>query len=134
MLEVTRWVDYASKYGVGYMLSDGSVGVYFNDSTKIILEPSGLSFDYITRRTQEKPEDRSTYSWEKHPEELKKKVLLLRNFKNYMTSDTLERKVSAVESSRVETGWCFRGDIKLETRDWQGGPSRRLGSCAFVAG
>lgn len=67
---VTRWVDYASKYGVGYILSDGSVGVYFNDSTKIILEPSGLSFDYITRRTQEKPEDRSTYSWENYPEEL----------------------------------------------------------------
>lgn len=25
------------RYGVGYILSDGSVGVYFNDSTKIIL-------------------------------------------------------------------------------------------------
>lgn len=92
---VTKWVDYASKYGVGYILSDGSIGVYFNDSTKIILVPSGDLFDYITRRTPEKAEERNTYSWENYPEEIKKKVILLRNFKNYMTTDALERKDGA---------------------------------------
>ncbi|CAK8997796.1 unnamed protein product [Durusdinium trenchii] len=103
---VTKWVDYASKYGVGYILSDGSVGVYFNDSTKIILAASGDVFDYITRRTQEKPEERNTYSWEKYPEELKKKVILLRNFKSYMTADALERKdgASAGTSSLKSAG------------------------------
>ena len=29
--------DSSLRYGVGYILSDGSIGVYFNDSTKIIL-------------------------------------------------------------------------------------------------
>ena len=29
--------DVILRYGVGYILSDGSIGVYFNDSTKIIL-------------------------------------------------------------------------------------------------
>jgi polo-like kinase 1 len=92
-LWVTKWVDYSSKYGVGYMLSDGSLGVYFNDSTKIIL--AGKSFDYITRRTQERPEQRNTYTFEDYPEELKKKVTLLRHFKNYMTADSLERRDGA---------------------------------------
>jgi len=96
---VTKWVDYASKYGVGYILSDASIGVYFNDSTKIILVPSGDFFDYITRRTPERAEERNTYSWENYPEELKKKVILLRNFKNYMVTDALERKDGASTGS-----------------------------------
>jgi len=92
---VTKWVDYSSKYGVGYILSDGSVGVYFNDSTKIILAPEGCIFDYVTRRTQEKPEVRSTHTLDNYPDELKKKVTLLRHFKNYMLTDVLEKKDGA---------------------------------------
>lgn len=94
-LWVTKWVDYSSKYGVGYILSDGSIGVYFNDSTKIILVPDGSQFDYVTRRTQEKPEARTTHSFEDYPEDLKKKVTLLRHFKNYMVTDVLEKKDGA---------------------------------------
>lgn len=94
-LYVTKWVDYSSKYGVGYILSDGSVGVYFNDSTKIILVPDCSLFDYVTRRTQEKPEVRSTHTLDNYPEELKKKVTLLRHFKNYMLTDVIEKKDDA---------------------------------------
>lgn len=94
-LWVTKWVDYSSKYGVGYILSDGSVGVYFNDSTKIILAPDSSTFDYVTRRTQEKPEVRSTHTLDSYPDELKKKVTLLRHFKNYMLTDVLEKKDGA---------------------------------------
>ena len=36
-LWVTKWVDYTSKYGLGYLSCNGSVGIYFNDSSKIIL-------------------------------------------------------------------------------------------------
>ena len=32
---VTRWIDYSSKYGLGYMLSNRGVGVIFNDNTQI---------------------------------------------------------------------------------------------------
>ena len=39
---VKKWVDYSGKYGLGYLLSNGATGVYFNDSTKIILDPKGL--------------------------------------------------------------------------------------------
>lgn len=36
---VKKWVDYSSKYGLGYLLSNGGTGVFFNDSTKIVLDP-----------------------------------------------------------------------------------------------
>jgi polo-like kinase 1 len=94
-LWITKWVDYSSKYGVGYMLSDSSVGVYFNDSTKIIVSPKGDRFDYITRRTQDKPEVRTNHSVEDYPEDLKKKVTLLRHFTNYMLTDRFEKKDGA---------------------------------------
>jgi len=38
---VKKWVDYSTKYGLGYLLSNGNVGVFFNDSTKIILDSKG---------------------------------------------------------------------------------------------
>lgn len=34
---VKKWVDYSSKYGLGYLLSNGCTGIYFNDSSKMIL-------------------------------------------------------------------------------------------------
>jgi len=36
---IVSWVDYCNKYGMGYALTDGSVGVYFNDSTTCVLSP-----------------------------------------------------------------------------------------------
>lgn len=51
---VKKWVDYSSKYGLGYYLSNGATGVFFNDSTKIILDPNGHTFDYMERRTSDR--------------------------------------------------------------------------------
>lgn len=36
---IVSWVDYCNKYGMGYALTDGSVGVYFNDSSTLVLSP-----------------------------------------------------------------------------------------------
>lgn len=35
-ITVKKWIDYSSKYGIGYILSNNMIGVYFNDSTKIL--------------------------------------------------------------------------------------------------
>jgi len=43
---VVKWADYSSKYGMGYLLSNGHVGAYFNDKTKILLSPKGNKFMY----------------------------------------------------------------------------------------
>jgi hypothetical protein len=34
-LFVSKWIDYSNKCGFGFQLSDKSVGVLFNDSTRI---------------------------------------------------------------------------------------------------
>lgn len=38
-LFVIKWIDYSNKYGLGFQLSDKSVGVLFNDSTKMSYTP-----------------------------------------------------------------------------------------------
>ena len=48
---MTKWVDYSTKYGLGYLLSDNSAGVFFNDSTKIVAEEKATVFYYYERKT-----------------------------------------------------------------------------------
>jgi len=33
---VQKWIDYSSKYGLGYLLSNKVIGIYFNDNTKML--------------------------------------------------------------------------------------------------
>jgi len=40
-LWVTKWVDYSNKYGFGYQLSDGTVGILYNDTTRMLLQTDG---------------------------------------------------------------------------------------------
>ena len=39
---VTKYVDYSSKYGLGYLLADGTAGLVFKDLSRITLSPDGL--------------------------------------------------------------------------------------------
>jgi len=86
-LWVTRYVDYTSKYGLGFLFNDGSAGVYFNDSTKAVLAPKGDEFIYVERkkvgdaRMEQIPE---YYTLAEFPESLQKKVTLLKHFRNYL--------------------------------------------------
>ncbi|GAA5830766.1 hypothetical protein JCM11251_001067 [Rhodosporidiobolus azoricus] len=101
---LTSWVDYTHKYGTAYALTDGTAGVYFNDSTTMVLSPDKEHFDYITNRrnnvyvrknynlsdlaTNPPPSSSSTSA-----AELDRKSYLLRYFEDYM-SKTLRRDVS----------------------------------------
>ncbi|KAI3384445.1 hypothetical protein SNEBB_001280 [Seison nebaliae] len=84
-LWVAKWVDYSDKYGLGYALCDDSVGVLFNDSTRLILTPDGESLQYIQRNGHE-----LFYSSETFPDSLYKKFVLLKYFKNYMKDNLLK--------------------------------------------
>jgi len=103
---VTRYVDYTSKYGLGFLFSDGSAGVYFNDSTKAVVAPKGENFIYVERkkssdtnggRIEQVPE---THTLSKHPETLQKKVTLLKHFRNYLIEQH-KRDDSIEEDLRV---------------------------------
>lgn len=84
---VKKWVDYSSKYGLGYLLCNTASGVFFNDSTKIIMGINGQVFYYYERKLinqNEKQDVMSTYSLTDYPKDLQKKVTLLQHFRSYL--------------------------------------------------
>ena len=83
-LWVKKWVDYSSKYGLGYMLSNGCAGVFFNDSSKIIGDPAGENFQYMYRPSLSQDEETVTYAFNVYPAEFNKKVTLLKHFKKHL--------------------------------------------------
>jgi polo-like kinase 1 len=67
-----------------------SSGVYFNDSTKTILEANGDEFQYIERKRNSGESPRSSepviasHTLANYPDPLQKKVTLLKHFRNYL--------------------------------------------------
>ena len=85
---VVKWLDYSSKYGVGYILSNGFCGVYFNDATKIILNPNTSTFYYEERSIIDNTKEIIEFhQLNNYPDVLKKKVTLLKLFKDYLLKD-----------------------------------------------
>ncbi|KAF2356292.1 POLO box domain [Trinorchestia longiramus] len=85
MVWISKWVDYSDKYGLGYQLCDDSIGVLFNDFTKLQLLPDGENIHYIERNLTEHYHTLSVF-----PQSLYKKVTLLRYFRNYMNEHLLK--------------------------------------------
>ena len=83
-LWVVKWVDYSNKYGLGYMLSNGCAGVYFNDASKIIANRNGEFFQYISRSGNGREEIMVQHSLAAFPTELQKKVTLLQHFRKHL--------------------------------------------------
>ncbi|TUV13731.1 Serine/threonine-protein kinase PLK1 [Bagarius yarrelli] len=69
----------------GYQLCDNSVGVLFNDSTRLIMYEDGDSLQYIDRGGAE-----SYLSVRSYPAALSKKITLLKYFRNYMSEHLLK--------------------------------------------
>ena len=97
---VKKWVDYSSKYGLGYLLSNGFSGVFFNDSSKIILNPNTNYFFYIERRTTDKQEVIVSNYLNDYPPELKKKVTLLQHFKSYLEGESSNNSNTNTEKDK----------------------------------
>lgn len=103
---VSRHVDYSSKFGRLFLLTDGSVSILFNDDTKMAIEPTGVAFDYVehsvVRRSRQGVELAATrgrgqgcgssglrclkmrYTVDFFPFFLKKKVQILRHCRDRM--------------------------------------------------
>lgn len=126
---VTRWVDYSAKYGVVYQMPDGSIGVYFNDSTKALCTADGATFDYITRSTVEQPAVRSTHTFEDYPADLQKKVTLLKHFRSCMSNpESIGRRDGATSGgSNLPESKMPRGSSQVYVRKW----SRRGSAVMF---
>lgn len=106
---VKKWVDYSSKYGLGYLLSNSSTGVFFNDSTKIVLDTDGHNFIYYERRASDKKDIGKNHTLTDYPKDLQKKVTLLQHFRSY-----LEGSVKKGESGEPNTIGTERMTKKTE--------------------
>ena len=91
---VTKWVDYSNKYGLGYILNNGYIGIYFNDTTKIVLNPIEKTFTYIDKKMIDEQELLYTFSMNEYPDEIKKKVYLFNQFKNYLDDENNRNKIN----------------------------------------
>jgi polo-like kinase 1 len=101
-VSVKKWIDYSSKYGLGYILSDNNVGVYFNDSTKIIYKPNGANFIYIERKV-DRNENISSHDFnENFNKDLNKKVILLNHFKSYLLEEAKNTIVEKKTSENID--------------------------------
>ena len=87
---VKKWVDYSTKYGLGYSLSNGTTGVYFNDNTKLLRRVKGEHIDYFTREQASRVDLMKTHTMDDHPKEIEKKVMLLKHFHEYLEGKTDE--------------------------------------------
>jgi len=101
---VKKWVDYSTKYGLGYYLSNEATGVFFNDSTKIVLDPNGHHFDYMERRSSDRQDIGKEYTLTEYPKDLQKKVTLLQHFWSYLEGNTNPKNISEknLEGSKKE--------------------------------
>lgn len=91
-VSVKKWIDYSSKYGIGYLLNNRCYGVYFNDSTKILAQNED-HFYYVERVAKEDLPKR--YSFADYPPELKKKIGLFNHFKGYLKDDEEPKRQQA---------------------------------------
>lgn len=78
ILLITKFFDYSERYGMGFVLNNGCVGVYYNDSSKIVLSPDKRYFQYLERKPNN--QELQKYYMDCYPSELKKKVILLQYF------------------------------------------------------
>ncbi|XP_065576839.1 serine/threonine-protein kinase PLK1-like [Artemia franciscana] len=94
-LFVSKWIDYSNKYGFGFQLSDRSVGVLFNDSTRMILSSDLQRTDY-----QDKFGHGKIFPPDAVPWSCQEKSVLLNYFAQYMDEnlteggDVLQNKLS----------------------------------------
>ena len=108
---VISWVDYSNKYGLGYLLNNGFFGVYFNDSSKMLLNPFSNYFSYIERKITEKNELLYSFRMNEYPAELEKKIVIFNHFKNYIIAEK-NKKDGKTKKDNKKDERLKKNDIK----------------------
>ena len=78
---VVKWVDYSNKWGFGYVLSDGTVGVLFRDFSRISINSKAVSFTNSKGTIFEMTKDQAEAC---QVEEIATRMRLLRHISDYM--------------------------------------------------
>lgn len=127
---VSKWVDYSSKYGLGYMLSNKATGVFFNDSTKIVLDPGGHHFDYFERRASDKKDIGKAHTLTDYPKDLQKKVTLLQHFRSYLEGNDKKKEEGKTEGNGMAPIEEEKKEVAPDSSE--GGTDRKLKDIVYV--
>ena len=91
---ITKFLNYSEKYGLGYVISNGYIGVYFNDNTSMIANSCKKVY-YISK---DKAVSEGTFEFFRaHSKDLDKKSRLLEYF-----AEKLQVRLSVKEISTTE--------------------------------
>ena len=123
---VVKWIDYSSKYGIGYLLSNGRIGVYFNDATKMVFSNSANSrtVEYLFRHKGDKVDTVNVYSLDDDTiaGDAKKKTTLIKNFKGYLQTnndkDGCTRGLSAFSNLSSDDLPPINSNLPLHVKRW----------------
>ena len=99
---VVKWVDYSCKYGLGYLLNNGCIGINFNDSTKIVVDSTDneIKFRYFEKH-QNLYENSRLVDMDNQPSDLKKKITLFNYFEGYLMNNFSKVGKSSKMSRRI---------------------------------
>ena len=101
-----------------------SSGVYFNDSTKTVLEADGESFQYIERKKSVTESTRrgepvmSGHTLSAYPDYLQKKVTLLKHFRNYLIEQQKKADEEDIYSASVSNPGRSSGQPSIYLKKW----------------
>eukprot|EP01133_Synstelium_polycarpum_P016784 gene16784-19961_t len=88
---IEQFADFSNKYGLGYSLSNGSIGAYFNDSTKVIsFIDTGIAHYMEHAKGTEGDGRRILEINENHPHDTQKKVTLIKYFATHFGQQTVK--------------------------------------------
>eukprot|EP01138_Halocafeteria_seosinensis_P014851 gb/GECG01015161.1/.p1 GENE.gb/GECG01015161.1/~~gb/GECG01015161.1/.p1 ORF type:complete len:793 (+),score=103.22 gb/GECG01015161.1/:1-2379(+) len=110
---IARWLDYTEKYGMAYLLSNGCIGVFFNDTSKLVLASNGEDFEYVerspstkhTKHSEHTPVVCEHHTMSNYPDSLKKKVTLVRHFKGFLFEEQRKKgRTGSEEEAAIAKG------------------------------
>lgn len=125
---VLLWWDYSSRYGLGYILYNGCVGVCFNDLSRIIMEPTERYAQFYSRphskmeivnindyeNDSDKQEQKNVES-DSFPN--KKKILILKHFAKNLKKIALKHIDSSLINNNEDSNELFER-IKSDQLDY----------------
>ena len=81
-------------------MNDGSFGVYYNDHTKMVLDPSNTYVEYLEKQHHDRVDVMTGYQVSECPKELQKKMMLMKHFKSYLQADKNKDPILFDESQK----------------------------------
>ena len=111
---VTKWVDYSSKYGLGYLLNNGNIGIYFNDCSKLLFNSKTNGINYVERKMTEEKDMIYSFDINGAPKELNKKILIFQNFKKYFDEEIKADKEREEKKEEAKLQMCKTSKVKIK--------------------